>query len=79
MEKHRLYRAGTLRRLRAAGVTVLAIAVLAEMVVALHPHFHLARLFAFHALYGFASCAMLILLARFVGMLIKRPDDYYDG
>ncbi len=78
MEKHWLYQAGMPRKLWTAGAAVLAVTVLVELFVSLHPHFHSARLFAFHALYGFASCALMILLARFLGMLIKRRDDYYD-
>jgi hypothetical protein len=32
----------------------------------------------FGALYGFLACAALILLAKGIGLVLKRPDTYYD-
>jgi hypothetical protein len=52
--------------------------VLAELAVEPHPHFGVERLFGFNALYGFLACAALILLARGIGVFLKRPDRYYD-
>jgi hypothetical protein len=66
-----------IRRLWIAFLAALALTVLAELAVEAHPHFELERLFAFNALYGFLACAALILLARALGLLLKRRDDYY--
>jgi hypothetical protein len=41
-------------------------------------HFAIEQLFGFHALYGFLSCAALIVVARLIGLLIKRDERYYD-
>ena len=54
------------------------IAVLALSVVEGHPHFAPERLFAWNALYGFLACAALIVIAKALGLLIKRDDRYYD-
>ena len=59
-------------------IAVLAISVGAELLVDKHPHFEVERLFAFNALYGFLACAALILVAKGIGLLLKRKDDYYD-
>lgn len=59
-------------------LAVLALTVVAELFVSLKPHFELERYFAFNALYGFLACAALVLVARLIGLLIKRPDTYYD-
>lgn len=67
-----------IRRLWAAFLAVLALAVLADFAVQAHPHFAIERLFAFNALYGFLACAALILVAKALGLLLKRKDDYYD-
>lgn len=56
----------------------LAATVAAQWFIAPQPHFGIERLFAFNALYGFAACAGLILVARALGVLLKRRDDYYD-
>ena len=61
-----------------AFIAVLAASVLAQVFVEPHPHFALEGLFAWNAVYGFLACAALILIAKALGLLLKRPDDYYD-
>ncbi len=58
-------------------LAVLALTVLAEWVIRLHPHFAIEGVFAFHAWFGLCSCAAMILVARGLGLLLKRSDDYY--
>ncbi len=66
-----------IRRLWMAFIAILALTVLAEFAIDAHPHFAIERLFAFNALYGFLACAALILVAKALGVLLKRKDDYY--
>ncbi len=67
-----------MRRLWAGFLVVLALTVLAELVVAHQAHFAVERLFGWNAWYGFLACAALILVAKAIGVFLKRPDDYYD-
>lgn len=60
-----------------AFLAALALSVLAQLAVEAHPHFAIERLFGFNALFGFAACAALILVAKALGLLLKRKDDYY--
>jgi len=60
-------------------LAVLAITVLAEPFAGLHPHFKVEALFGFHAWYGFLACAAMILIAKGLGLLLKRPDTYYEA
>jgi hypothetical protein len=78
MSDHWLTRPRTIRRLWQAFVAVLALTVVAELAIEAHPHFPVERLFGFGALYGFLACAALILLAKGIGLVLKRPDTYYD-
>ena len=64
--------------MRKAFGALLAASVLAEFFIQKHVHFELERVFAGYAIYGFAACAALILLAKAIGLLLKRPDTYYD-
>ncbi len=57
---------------------VLALTVAAEAFVAWHPHFEVEQVYGFNAAYGFLACAALILVAKALGLLLKRRDDYYD-
>lgn len=77
--KHWLYREENRRKLRTAGVVVVILSVIAELLITLHPYFAIADFFAFHAVFGFISCVLLVLFARLLGTLIKRRDDYYDS
>jgi hypothetical protein len=78
MEPHWLTRPETIRRLWHAFIAILAVTVVAEAFVADEPHFAIERLFGFYALFGFVACAALILIARAIGIFLKRPDTYYD-
>ena len=69
----------SVRRLWIIFIAVLAATVAAQAFVAAEGHFALERIFGFHALYGFAACAALILVAKAIGVFLKRRDTYYDG
>jgi membrane protease YdiL (CAAX protease family) len=66
-----------IRRLWQLFIAILALTVLAQFVIDVHPHFEVERPFGAYAIYGFAACAALILIARAIGLFLKRPDDYY--
>lgn len=69
----------SIRRLWLGFGIVLAATVLAEFWIPHEPHFEIERLFAYSALYGFLSCAAMILAAKALGVLLKRPETYYRG
>lgn len=58
-------------------LAVLALTVLAEFFVPLHPHFEIESIFGFHAWYGFLVCAAMIVGAKGLALLLKRSDTYY--
>lgn len=78
MDEHWLVRPATLKRLWIVFGAVLAATVLAELAFPHEPHFAVERLFAFYALYGFGACAAMILAAKALGALLKRPDTHYE-
>jgi len=55
---------------------------LAELFVLLflHPHSAswLEEIPGFNAIYGFLSCAILILVAKALGHWLKKEEDYYE-
>lgn len=75
---HWLDRPDNVRRIWRGFLVVLALTVLAEALVQLHPHFALESLFGFHAWFGLLSCAAMILVAKALGLLLKRTDTYYS-
>lgn len=73
-----LYRPGAVRRLWIGFVAVLAAAVAAGFVVDKHPHFAFESMPAFYALFGFGACVLLVIGSKLLGVLLGRPDTYYD-
>ena len=76
--RHGPGRSGAVRALWIVFIAVLALTVAAELLVHLHPRFRLERWFAFHAAWGFLSCVAMVLFANFLGVFLRRPDDYYS-
>jgi len=42
-------------------------------------HFPWERWIGFYAFYGFVCCVSLVLIAKLLRRVLKRPEDYYDG
>ncbi len=57
------------------GVLVLAVAIGA--LIPLHPYFDIESVFGFYAWFGFIACAAMIVVAKGLALLLKRPDTYY--
>lgn len=77
-DNHWLTRPATIRLLWIVLLAVLGLTVAAEFWLPGEPHFEVERLFAFNAWYGFLVCAAMILLAKVLGLLLKRRDTYYE-
>jgi hypothetical protein len=58
-------------------LVVLALTVIAGFFVDLHPHFEIESWFAFNAAYGFITCLLMIVGAKALGLILKKPDSYY--
>jgi len=41
-------------------------------------HFGIQRVPGFYGLYGFVGCVVLVLVAKGMRVILKRPEDYYD-
>lgn len=74
---HWLDKPRNVKRLWRGFLVVLALTVLAELLVTLHPHFGVEGVFGFHAGFGFIACALMIVVAKALALLLKRPDTYY--
>lgn len=65
------------KRLWRGFLVVLALTVMAELLVHLHPHFEIEALFGFSAWFGFMACAAMIVVAKALALVLERPDTYY--
>ena len=75
---HWLVRPSTIRKLWIGTSVVLTLVVLAQTVIYVKGYFGFDAWFGFGAAYGFVSCLVMVLVAKLLGLILKRPHDYYD-
>lgn len=57
---------------------ICAVLLLVEPLVHKHGEFAFEALFGFHGWYGLVACVALVLAAKGLRALLKRPEDYYE-
>ena len=77
-DDHWLTRPRTIKLMWTAFLAILALTVAAQWWFPVEPHFEIEKLFGFNAIYGFAVCAAMIVLAKVLGLLLKRGESYYE-
>ncbi len=77
-EDHWLVRPTTIRNIWIASLVLLALLVAAEWMVPVKARFAIDDWYAFGAVFGFLSCVAMVLFAKALGWVLKRPDDYYE-
>ena len=60
------------------GIVLLLGLTALDWVITPHPYFGLDGTFGFYSWFGFATCAAMVVVAKLLGMFLKRPDTYYD-
>jgi hypothetical protein len=68
-----------IRKVRMIFYMLLALTVLPDFF--LHKHtlfYHVEAWPGFYAAGGFLSCAVIIVVSKLLGFLLKREEDYYD-
>ena len=76
-ELHWLMRPATIRKLWWTFAVVLALTVVAQIYIAVHDHFGADGWFGFYAAFGFLGCVAMVVVAKLLGFLVKRPENYY--
>lgn len=77
-DNHWLTRPTSIRKLWWGFGAVLALTLLAQLVIPVKGYFEADGWFAFGAIYGFVSCLLMVLFAKALGKVLKRPNHYYD-
>jgi len=77
--KHWLLRKENIRKLWIGFIIILAMTVLAGLFVHQHEPFGIEDSFGFFAWYGFITCVGMVLFAKVLGLILKRPENYYDA
>ncbi len=49
-----------------------------DLLIHKHAYFGFDGWFGFYAWFGFVACVILVITAKGLRVLLKRPEDYYD-
>lgn len=74
---HWLVRASTIRWMWRISIAVLALTVLAQLVWPMKGYFGIDGWLGFGAIYGFLACLVMVIVAKALGVVLKRQEDYY--
>jgi hypothetical protein len=74
---HWLVRPTTIRWIWRVSIGVLALTVLLQLVIKIKGYFGIDGWLGFGAAYGFLSCLVMVLVAKGLGFILKRDEDYY--
>lgn len=73
-----LDRPANVNKLILALVAICALLVLVDLFYHKHVHFGFEHWFGFFAWFGFGMCVALVLIAKELRKILKRPENYYD-
>ena len=73
-----LSRPHVVRRLWWIFSVVLVLTLVAQGVFYVKGYFGIDGWFGFGAVYGFVACLLMVLFAKVLGVILKRPQDYYQ-
>ncbi len=73
-----LVRPATIRKLWIGFAVLLAATVLGQALIPVKGYFGVDSWFGFGALFGFLSCLVMVIVARILGVVLKRDERYYD-
>lgn len=77
-EPHWLVRPKTIRILWIVLVIVLVLTLIPDFFIHPHAYFGIDGSVGFYAWYGFITCVAMVVLAKLLGIFLKRKDTYYD-
>ena len=80
---HWLYRKQNRAKLWGIMVVILLLTIVPEFFIHHHHNFedqgvHIDASWGFYAWFAFISCVIMVLLAKFLGLFLKRDEAYYD-
>ncbi|MEJ2297584.1 MAG: hypothetical protein P8X94_03585 [Woeseiaceae bacterium] len=75
---HWLVRPATIRWIWRVSIAVLALTVLLQLVIKVKGYFGVDGWLGFGAAFGFLSCLVMVLVAKVLGFVLKRDEDYYE-
>ena len=76
-DDHWLARPSTIKKLWIVFIVILAATVVAQAFIYVKGYFGPDGWFGFGAVFGFLSCLVMVIVAKLLGYILKRKEDYY--
>lgn len=77
-QEHWLRRPESIRKLWAIGLAVLFGLVMLDFAIHPHAYFGIDGSFGFNSWFGFFTCVAMVVIAKLLGIFLKRRDTYYE-
>jgi len=74
---HWLVRPSSIKLMWRIFIAILSLTVMAQFLVPIKGYFGIDGWLGFGAIYGFLACLAMVLLAKILGFLLKRQENYY--
>lgn len=78
-DDHWLVRPETISLLWKVFIGILALTVIAQLAIGVKGYFGVDGWFGFGAAFGFLACLIMVIVAKGLGYVLKRDEDYYRG
>ncbi|MCB1972114.1 MAG: hypothetical protein R3D03_18600 [Geminicoccaceae bacterium] len=69
---------GNVNKIVYALVSICVLLFFADALYQKHGYFGIEHFFGFYGVYGFVVCVGLVLVAKWMRLILMRPEDYYD-
>ena len=77
MNQHWILKKENIKKIWIYSITLLAFLVLIQIILPIDGHFEVEGWIGFGAWFGFIACVLMILFSKLLGLVVKKPEDYY--
>ena len=78
MSQHWILKKENIKKLWVCSIVVLVSLVLIQIIFPIKGHFEVESWIGFGAWFGFIACILMILFSKILGLIVKKPEDYYE-
>ena len=78
MSQHWILKKENIKKLWVCSIVLLVSLILVQLFFPIKGHFEVESWIGFGAWFGFIACILMILFSKILGLVVKKPEDYYE-
>tara|TARA_B100000035_G_scaffold271301_1_gene246067 strand:- start:849 stop:1103 length:255 start_codon:yes stop_codon:yes gene_type:complete len=78
VNQHWILKRKNIKKLWIWSIILLVSLVLIQTILPIKGHFEVESWLGFGAWFGFLACVLMILFSKVLGLVVKKPEDYYE-